>query len=572
MRPRLHAAPLRRVALRPARRRCAHTRSLPADTPTLSEFMAATQPPALGELLPVPAAGVGGPGRSFRVETYGCQMNVSDTQVVARILVDAGYTEAPSSEEADVVLLNTCAIREKAEAKIWGRISKLRHENKTGSSERMIGILGCMAERLKERLLNTKDGADLVAGPDAYRDLPRLLSLADPAAHDSAEEQRQAAINVLLSQDETYAEIAPLRTDSNGVTAFVSIMRGCNNMCSYCIVPFTRGRERSRSLSSIVAEVQQLSEEGYKEVTLLGQNVNSYNDKSAVPAEDSRPSKPEMTVTERNSKMKELSSEGFQEKYRRQEVGFDFAALVDAVSSVDPEIRVRFTSPHPKDFPPHLLDLIATRHNVCNSIHLPSQSGSSSVLERMRRGYTREAYLELVTAIRAKIPGIAISTDMISGFCGETDEDHRQTLDLMRSVRYENAFCFAFSTREKTHAARKLSDDVPPETKRARLNEVLAAYREGRDATNLAEIGAWHCVLVEGTSKKSEEAWQGRTDTNKTVVFPSSDCECGPGDYVIVQVEGCHASTLQARAVERTSLTQAAARVAQLQQQRRQPH
>ena len=491
MRPRLPAAALRRrVALRPVRRRCAHTRSLPADTPSLSEFMAATQPPALGELLAVPAA-----GRSFRVETYGCQMNVSDTQVVARILVDAGYTEASSSEEADIVFLNTCAIREKAEAKIWGRISKLRHENKTGSSERTIGILGCMAERLKERLLNTKDGADLVAGPDAYRDLPRLLSLADPAAHDSAEEQRQAAINVLLSQDETYAEIAPLRTDSNGVTAFVSIMRGCNNMCSYCIVPFTRGRERSRSLSSIVAEVEQLSAEGYKEVTLLGQNVNSYNDKSAV--EDS--STPEITGTERDSKMKELSSEGFQEKYRRQEVGIDFAALVDAVSSVDPEIRVRFTSPHPKDFPPHLLELIATRHNVCNSIHLPSQSGSSSVLERMRRGYTREAYLELVGTIRSKIPGIAISTDMISGFCGETDEDHRQTLDLMRSVRYENAFCFAFSVREKTHAARKLADDVPPETKRARLNEVLAAFREGRDSKNLEEIGAWHCVRLTNT-------------------------------------------------------------------------
>lgn len=508
-----------------------------------------------------------GTSRSFRVETYGCQMNVSDTQVVARILVDAGYTEAPSTEEADVVFLNTCAIREKAEAKIWGRLSRLRHENKTGR-ERTIGILGCMAERLKERLLNTKDGADLVAGPDAYRDLPRLLSLADAPAHDSAEEQRQAAINVLLSQDETYAEIAPLRTDSNGVTAFVSIMRGCNNMCSYCIVPFTRGRERSRSLSSIVAEVEQLSSEGYKEVTLLGQNVNSYNDKSGIEGA----AKLKVTPMERNSKIKALSSEGFQEKYRRQEVGVDFAELVDAVSAVDPEMRVRFTSPHPKDFPPHLLDLIATRHNVCNSIHLPSQSGSSSVLERMRRGYTREAYLDLVDRIRAKIPGIAISTDMISGFCGETDEDHEQTLALMRTVRYENAFCFAFSTREKTHAARKLADDVPAATKKARLNEVLAVFREGRDAKNYEEMGTLHCVLVEGTSKKSDDAWQGRTDTNKTVVFPASggvrpSVECGPGDYVIVQVEHLHASTLQARALETTSLVEAEARIARLQQQ-----
>jgi len=633
--------------------RCAHTaRSLPSDTPSLFEFMEDQAELPLAP--PPPPASL---GRSFRVETYGCQMNVSDTQVVARILVDAGYAEAPSSDEADVVLLNTCAIREKAEAKIWGRLSKLRHENNkaTAGRARTVGILGCMAERLKERLLNSKDGADLVAGPDAYRDLPRLLSLANAPAHDSPDEQRQAAINVLLSQDETYAEIAPLRTDSNGVTAFVSIMRGCNNMCSYCIVPFTRGRERSRSLSSIVAEVEQLSAEGYKEVTLLGQNVNSYNDKSelrltaaereakesggragrpaprtlgaAVDLQPEPEPEPEREPEPGRSggmrgggggggggdlKLKALSSDGFEEKYRRQEVGIDFAELVDAVSSVDPEMRVRFTSPHPKDFPPHLIDLIATRHNVCNSIHLPSQSGSSAVLEQMRRGYTSDAYLELVSNIRAAIPGIAISTDMISGFCGETEEDHQQTLSLMHRVGYENAFCFAFSTREKTHAHRKLLDDVPLTTKKRRLNEVLAAYREGRDEKNRLELGALHCVLVEGVSKKSDRAWQGRTDTNKTVVFQaaaaaadsaaaavaadddlavagaeeeegsaaaagvagfsgsSGSVECGPGDYVIVEVEGLHASTLRGRAIERTTLAGSAQAIDAILQERRQ--
>ena len=278
-----------------------------------------------------------------------------------------------------------------------------------------------------------------------------------------------------------------------------------------------------------------------------------------------------LTPTERDAKIKQLSSEGFEEKYHRQEVGVDFAQLVDAVNSVDPETRVRFTLPHPKDFPPHLVDLIAARHNVCNSIHLPSQSGSSSVLQRMRWGYSREAYLDLVSNIRTtKIPSIAISTDMISVFCDETDEDHQQTLDLMRTVGYENAFCFAFSTREKTHAARKLADDVPAATKKSRLNEVLAAFRGGRDSKNLTEIGALHCVLVEGTSTKSEDAWQGCTDTNKTAVFSDGSdegVECGPGDYVIVQVEGLHASTLQAWPVEKISLAGAEARIAQLQQQ-----
>ena len=363
--------------------RCAHTKptALPADVPSLNEFMGAQQ----AEQRELDMTPLMNSGRTFRVETYGCQMNVSDTQVVGRILVDAGYAEAPTSAEADIVLLNTCAIRDQAEAKIWGRIQMLRHEDKQPGRQRTVGVLGCMAERLKERLLDKKDGADLVAGPDAYRDLPRLLGLSDAPAHDGPEEQRQAAINVMLSQDETYAEIAPLRTDSNGVTAFVSIMRGCNNMCSYCIVPFTRGRERSRSLASIVAEVEQLSAEGYKEVTLLGQNVNSYNDKSVLdksgltPAEGAakRRGRPEPRTLgntepepepepepELELRLKPLSSDGFVEKYRRQEIGYDFAELVDAVSQVDPEIRVRFTSPHPKDFPPHLLELIRTRTNV----------------------------------------------------------------------------------------------------------------------------------------------------------------------------------------------------------------
>ena len=564
-------------AARPARR-CAHTqqqprrRRLPDATPTLGEFVQQQRRSAQEDAEPLPLGAAA--GRSFRVETYGCQMNVSDTQVVGRILVDSGLREAPVGEEADIVLLNTCAIREKAEAKIWGRLQTLRSGGGGGggaSPGRTVGVLGCMAERLKERLLDAKDGADLVVGPDAYRDLPRLLALS-AAPDDDPEAQRQAAINVLLSQDETYADIAPLRTDTNGLTAFVSIMRGCNNMCSYCIVPFTRGRERSRSLASIVAEVQELSAQGYKEVTLLGQNVNSYNDRAGLTPDEAeakrhgRPAARALGGSAAQPPRTKTLPKGFSEIYKPQTLGTDFAALVDAVSAVDPEMRIRFTSPHPKDFPPQLVELIASRPNVCNSVHMPAQSGSSAVLSRMRRGYTRDAYLELVRSIRARIPGVAVSTDMISGFCGETEVDHAETLSLMQAVEFENAFCFAFSTREKTHAHRRLEDDVPQEVKRRRLNEVLEAYRRGRDRKNAAELGRLHCVLVEGTSRKSDERWQGRSCTNKTVVFDADGpVACGPGDYVIVRVEGVHASTLQGVAVETTTLAASAAKISALE-------
>ncbi|KAJ3616931.1 hypothetical protein Zmor_008935, partial [Zophobas morio] len=461
---------------------------------------------------------------------------------------------------ADVVLILTCAIREGAEQRIWGRISLLRALKKKRlehKSRLVVGILGCMAERLKNKLLETPGSVDLVAGPDAYRDLPLLLSVTSSGHTASIFIARlylytrgkdyinNAIVNVQLSLEETYADVLPVRLDRNNVTAFVSIMRGCDNMCSYCIVPFTRGRERSRPMTSIVEEVRLLSQQGVKEITLLGQNVNSYWDRS------------EQSYC--ISEIPESNSTGFKSIYKPKLGGARFTDLLDRISLVDPEMRIRFTSPHPKDFPDRLLYLIRDRPNICKNIHLPAQSGSTSVLERMRRGYTREAYMALVHRVRSVIPEVALSSDFIAGFCGESEADHQATLSLLREVQYDLAYMFAFSLREKTHAHRHFEDDVPHEVKQRRLSEIIELYRSIAVAKNCRLVGSRQLVLVESDSKRSPDYFQGRADSFLRYVFPKAKIPCKvsglpnvdirPGNYVEVEVERTTLATALARPI-----------------------
>jgi len=486
-----------------------------------------------------------GPALSVWIESYGCQMNFSDTEIVYSIMESSGFTRSKSEEESDIIFLNTCAIRDKAEVRIWNRLAELKSLRQKQKKEKRftVGVLGCMAERLKTQLLEDQKLVDIVAGPDAYRYLPQLLAEARSG---------QQAINVMLSSDETYADISPVRVNSNGVSAYVSIMRGCNNMCTYCIVPFTRGRERSRPWNSIVEEVKELSRNGYKEVILLGQNVNSYNDTSSSEI----PRKPAAIA------------EGFTTIYKRPQVGVDFTTLVDEISRVDPEMRIRFTSPHPKDFPDELLHLISTRHNIAKILHMPAQSGSSEILNRMRRGYTREAYLELIQKAKAMIPGVSISSDFISGFCGETEEEHEETLSLLRLVEFDEAFMFAYSEREKTPAHRKLKDDVEEETKKRRLQEVIHTFYSRLANKNRREVGSLHLILVEGKSKKSGSSLKGRSDTGKKVVFrdvalptlidknPAQNMKLATaGDYVIVHVKESTGVTLIGEPIAISKLT-----------------
>ncbi|PJF18722.1 putative cdk5 activator-binding protein [Paramicrosporidium saccamoebae] len=433
------------------------------------------------------------PAKRVFIETYGCQMNFSDTEIVIGVLQKSGrYTISKDVEEADVVLLMTCAIRENAEAKIWSRLDALGGIEKRKRGGLTVGVLGCMAERLKSELLEKRRNVDLVCGPDAYRDLPRLLE----GAFDGV-----SGINVMLSADETYADIAPVRTDSSKKSAFVSIMRGCNNMCAFCIVPFTR----SRPIESIVEEVQRLSDEGLKEVTLLGQNVNSYCDLSIME------STPSVAVE---------MSRGFRTVYKPTIGGKRFVDLLERVSSIDKNMRIRFTSPHPKDFPDDLLFLMRDRPNICKQIHLPAQSGSTAVLERMRRGYTREAYIELVEHIREIIPNVSLSSDFIAGFCGETEADHQDTLGLLETVGYDMAYMFAYSMREKTMAHRRFEDDVPEADKKRRLAEIIAKFYEIMGSRVEKSVGRHELVLVEGDSKKSNLDLAGRSDGGRNVVFP----------------------------------------------------
>jgi len=445
------------------------------------------------------------------IETYGCQMNVNDSEIVASVLKNSGYGLTRDEDEADVVLINTCAIRENAEQKVRTRLGMLRADKRERGRDLTLGVLGCMAERLREKLLEQEQLVDLVVGPDAYRDLPRLLN--------EASESGQPAVNVQLSKEETYADVAPVRYDSNGLSAYVSIMRGCDNMCSFCVVPFTRGRERSRPVSTILDEVQQLVDQGYKEVTVLGQNVNSYH-------------------------------------YDEDGKDVSFAELLDRVSRISPELRVRYSTSHPKDCSDDLLRVHRDRHNVCNYIHLPVQHGNTEVLDRMRRTYTREEYLSLIERARDLCPGVSFSTDIIAGFCGETEAQHEDTLSLMREVRYDHAYMFKYSERPQTYAERKYEDDVPEDVKQRRLEEIIELQNEHSLESNQKEIGRVHTVLVEGTSKKSDEQFFGRTDTNKGVVFDREDYE--KGDYVKVRIDDCTSSTLLGTALEKTTLTEAA--------------
>jgi tRNA-2-methylthio-N6-dimethylallyladenosine synthase len=434
------------------------------------------------------------------IETYGCQMNVADSEVVVSILSEAGYEPTGDIGNAALILINTCSIRDNAEQRIWGRLKAISYLKKR-RKDLKIGIIGCMAERLKEKLLDTDKLVDIVVGPDAYRELPALVAEA---------ESGHKAVNVLLSREETYADISPVRMDKNGVSSFVSIMRGCNNMCAYCVVPYVRGAERSRDPESILREVTELSEKGYREVTLLGQNVDSYNH-------------------DINGKL----------------VGFP--ELLERVALTDPLLRVRFSTSHPKDISDELLHLIAKYDNICKHIHLPAQSGSSRILKLMNREYTREWYMERVNAIRTIIPDCSLSTDMITGFCTETEEDHKESLSLMEWVGFDFAYMFKYSERPGTKAARKYKDDISEAVKSERLSEMIATQNRLSARSKRNDPGRVYEVLIEGFSKRSKEHMSGRTSQNKVVVFPGEDHD--KGEYVRVLIERCTSATLIGRII-----------------------
>lgn len=452
-------------------------------------------------------AGNSAGGKKLFLESYGCQMNFSDSEIVASILLEKGFSTTQDYKEADLIFLNTCAIRDNAENRVRQRLQDYKKIKKT-KPEAIIGILGCMAERLKSQFLEEEKLVDLVVGPDAYRDLPNLIEQA---------ESGQRAINVLLSKEETYADIAPMRLDKNGVSAFVSIMRGCDNMCSFCVVPFTRGRERSRDPESIVKECKEAFAAGYREVTLLGQNVDSY-------------------LYSGGGLKKEILTE------EQKANSTNFAQLMEMVAQIHPDLRVRFSTSHPKDMTDDVLEVMAKYENICNNIHLPVQSGNSNVLTRMNRGYGREWYLDRIAAIRRIIPGCGISTDVIAGFCGETEEEHQDTLSLMEEVQYDFAFMFNYSERPKTLAERKYKDDVPEDVKQRRLSEIVALQRRHSEYHTRKQVGSITKVLIEGFSKKSNDMLMGRNSQNSVVVFPKGNHK--PGDYVNVKVTESTASTL----------------------------
>ncbi len=440
------------------------------------------------------------PGRKLYIETYGCQMNVVDSEVVAAILQQHNYQVTESLDEADLVLVNTCSIRDNAEHRVRTRIREFgRLKEKSHSFS--VGVIGCMAERLKEKLLEEEGAVDLVVGPDAYRNLPALLQEV---------ESGQKGINTLLSLEETYGDIRPVRMDRNHVTSFVAIMRGCNNFCAYCVVPGTRGRERSRDPETILRECTELFDQGYREVTLLGQNVNSY-------------------------------------RWKKEGLVLKFEKLLEQVAGIDPRFRVRFATSHPKDMSDELLKVIARYPNLCQSIHLPVQSGSSKVLERMKRRYTREHYMDRILAIRKYLPGASISTDIIAGFCGETEEEHQQTLSLMEWAAYDFAYMFKYSERPDTFAADTLEDDVPEEIKARRLQEIIELQARLSLLSKQRDVGQSYEVLVEGTSKKSTDQLYGRTAQNKVVVFPKGNLR--PGDYARVMITDCTSATLMGKVV-----------------------
>ena len=433
--------------------------------------------------------------KKLYIETYGCQMNVADSEVVAAILSDE-YEITHAQEDADLILINTCSVRDNAEQRIRKRLRELK-SFKNKKEHLKIGLLGCMAERIKERLLDEESTLDFIAGPDAYRSLPRLISESS---------YKQPAFDVMLSTTETYDEIEPVRYDTNGVSAFISIMRGCNNFCTYCVVPYTRGRERSRNPQTILREAQTALDNGYKEVTLLGQNVNSYHWEDETGK-----------VT-------------------------NFAQLMALVAQLSPQLRVRFATSHPKDISDELIETIARYPNLCKYIHLPVQAGSNTMLKRMNRVYTREYYLDRIATIRRLIPDCAIATDIIAGFCGETEDDHQATLSLMREVGYDYAYMFKYSVREGTMAAKKFEDDVPDEVKSRRLEEIIALQQELSYQSNLKDVGKSFEILVEGVSKRSDKQLFGRNSQNKVIIFDRGNHQ--KGDYVTVTVTDCTAATL----------------------------
>jgi len=437
--------------------------------------------------------------KKFYIESYGCQMNFSDSEIVASILNNEGFGATRNYEEADLVLLNTCSIREKAEQTVRKRLTEFR-KIKDAKPGMLIGVLGCMAERLKSKFLEEEKLVDMVVGPDAYRSLPGLIEEAETG---------QKAVNVLLSREETYADISPVRLDSNGVTAFISIMRGCNNMCSFCVVPFTRGRERSRDAYSIVAEAQDLFNKGFREVTLLGQNVDSY-----------------YWIDETKNEI------------------VTFAKLLEKVALVHPDLRVRFSTSHPKDITEEVLRTIAKYENICKYIHLPVQSGSTRVLQLMNRTYTREWYIAKVNQVKNIIPECGISSDIIAGFCTETEEDHHDTLSIMQHSKYDMSYMFIYSERPGTLAARRYKDDVPEEIKKRRLQEIVALQGKLSFESNQRDIGKSFKVLIEGDSKRSSDDWMGRNTQNKVIVFSKGNQDLKKGDYAWVKVNDCTQATL----------------------------
>lgn len=483
-------------------------------------------------------------GRKLYIESYGCQMNFADSEIVASILSDTGFETTGDYKNADVIFINTCSIRENAEQRVRNRLSQFGAEKKK-NPKLVVGVLGCMAERLKSKFLEEEKLVDVVVGPDAYRDLPKLIS--------EVEDGRKA-VNVILSREETYADISPVRLTGNGISAFISITRGCDNMCSFCVVPFTRGRERSRDPHSIVNEARQLFEQGYREVTLLGQNVDSYHWKDGqeikTKADDLQD---DMNTLTGDALLEALVNKtDLPEKRGNHEEQFEggvnFAQLMAMVAEISPELRVRFSTSHPKDITDEVLYTIAKYDNICNYIHLPAQSGNSRILKLMNRTYDREWYINRVDAIKRIIPGCGISTDIITGFCTETEEEHQDTLSLMDYVTYSFAYQFAYSERPGTLAARKYKDDVPEEVKLRRLNEVIQKQQEGSHAYIKNFVGKTVKVLIEGFSKKSDKEYRGRNDENVMVVFPVTD-SVKPGAYANVLIERCTTATLIGKAV-----------------------
>lgn len=454
-----------------------------------------------------------GKSRKLYIESYGCQMNFSDSEIVASILAKEGFDTTSEVEHADLIFLNTCSIREKAEQTVRNRLNHINGLKKK-KPELLVGVLGCMAERLKTKLLEEEKIVDLVAGPDAYRDLPKLIAQVDDGTK---------AVNTFLSREETYADISPVRLNSNGVTAFISIMRGCDNMCSFCVVPFTRGRERSRDPYSIINEAKALFDQGFREVTLLGQNVDSY-------------------------KWSELENNKARLEKTDTDKVVNFAGLLEMVAKVHPDLRVRFSTSHPKDITDEVLNVMASHENICKYIHLPVQSGNSRILELMNRGYTREWYLDRVKSIR-RILGeeCGISSDMITGFCTETEEEHLDTLTLMDLVQYDFSYMFFYSERPGTLAAKKFQDDISEETKKRRLQEIINKQNELSLKRNRLDVGKTFKVLIEGPSKRSASHWQGRNSANKVVVFEAAKHK--KGEYVEVMVTECTGATLLGKIV-----------------------